>query len=133
MTAVGRNDPMVADMIEALSDQIRYVIGTVNDLVPLGREVDILTKYIYLLNCRFSNKVTFSYDCAHLENILIPKLILQPIVENSFIHGIKPMDGPGHIQLMAERLDNTVTLTVMDNGVGMDEEDRKSTRLNSSH
>ena len=122
MTAVGRNDPMVADMIEALSDQIRYVIGTVNDLVPLGREVDILTKYIYLLNCRFSNKVSFSYACAHLENQLIPKLILQPIVENAFIHGIKPMDGPGHIQLMAERLDNTVTLTVMDNGVGMDED-----------
>ena len=122
MTAVGRNDQMVADMIEALSDQIRYVIGTVNDLVPLGREVDILTKYIYLLNCRFSNKVTFSYDCAHLENILIPKLILQPLVENAFIHGVKPMDGPGHIQLMAERLDNTVTLTVMDNGVGMDED-----------
>lgn len=122
MTAVGRNDPMVADMIEALSDQIRYVIGTVNDLVPLGREVDILTKYVYLLNCRFSNKVSFSCACAHLENQLIPKLILQPIVENAFVHGIKPMDGPGHIQLMAERLDNTVTLTVMDNGVGMDED-----------
>ena len=122
MTAVGRNDQMVADMIEALSDQIRYVIGTVNDLVPLGREVDILTKYIYLLNCRFSNKVTFSYDCAHLQNCLIPKLILQPLVENAFIHGVKPMDGPGHIQLMAERLDNTITLTVMDNGVGMDED-----------
>ena len=120
MTAVGRNDQMVADMIEALSDQIHYVIGTVNDLVPLRREVDILTKYIYLLNCRFSNKVTFSFDCAHLENILIPKLILQPLVENAFIHGVKPMDGPGHIQLMAERFNNTVTLTVMDNGVGMD-------------
>ena len=122
MTAVGRNDRMVADMIEALSDQIRYVIGTVNDLVPLGREVDILTKYVYLLNCRFSDKVTFSYNCAHLENRLIPKLILQPLVENAFIHGIKPMDGPGHIQLMAEQNDNRITLTVMDNGVGMDEE-----------
>lgn len=122
MTAVSRQDPMVADMIEALSDQIRYVIGTVNDLVPLGREVDILTKYIYLLNCRFSDKVTFSYQCSHLENQLIPKLILQPIVENAFIHGIKPMDGPGHIQLMAERNEQRITLTVMDNGVGMDEE-----------
>ncbi len=122
MTAVGRNDQMVADMIEALSDQIRYVIGTVNDLVPLGREVDILTKYIYLLNCRFSNKVTFSYNCAHMENQLIPKLILQPLVENAFIHGIKPMDGPGHIQLMAEQDENRITLTVMDNGVGMDED-----------
>ena len=49
--------------------------------------------------------------------------IIQRIIsQNSFIHGIKPMDGPGHIQLMAERLDNTVTLTVMDNGVGMDED-----------
>ena len=122
MTAVGRQDEMVADMIEALSDQIRYVIGTVNDLVPLGREVDILTKYVYLLNCRFSDKVTFSYNCAHLEERLIPKLILQPIVENAFIHGIKPLDGPGHIQLMAEQTDNRITLTVMDNGVGMDED-----------
>lgn len=122
MTAVGRNDQMVADMIEALSDQIRYVIGTVNDLVPLGREVDILTKYIYLLNCRFSDKVTFTYSCAHLENALIPKLILQPLVENAFIHGIKPMDGPGMIRLMAEQNDNRITLTVMDNGVGMDED-----------
>lgn len=122
MTAVSRKDQMVADMIEALSDQIRYVIGTVNDLVPLGREVDILTKYVYLLNCRFSDKVTFSYNCAHLENALIPKLILQPIVENAFIHGIKPMDGPGHIQLMAEQNEGRITLTVMDNGVGMDED-----------
>ena len=122
MTAVSRQDNMVAEMVEALSDQIRYVIGTVNDLVPLRREIDILTKYVYLLNCRFNNKVVFSCSCGHLVDCLIPKLILQPIVENAFIHGIKPMEGQGHIQLAAERVEDKIVLTVMDNGVGMTEE-----------
>lgn len=119
MTAVSRQDNMVAEMVEALSDQIRYVIGTVNDLVPLRREIDILTKYVYLLNCRFNNKISFSCSCGQLADCLIPKLILQPMVENAFIHGIKPMDGPGHIQLGAERVGDKIVLTVMDNGVGM--------------
>lgn len=123
MTAVSRQDNMVAEMVEALSDQIRYVIGTVNDLVPLRKEIDNLTKYVYLLNCRFNNKVSFSCSCGHLGNCLIPKLILQPMVENAFIHGIKPMEGPGHIQLGAERVEDKIVLTVMDNGVGMSTED----------
>lgn len=122
MTAVSRKDNMVAEMVEALSDQIRYVIGTVNDLVPLHKEIDNLRKYVYLLNCRFNNKVVFSCNCGELSDCLIPKLILQPIVENAFIHGIKPLEGQGHIQLMAELVEESVVLTVMDNGVGMDEE-----------
>lgn len=123
MTAVSRQDNMVAEMVEALSDQIRYVIGTVNDLVPLRKEIDNLTKYVYLLNCRFNNKVSFSCSCGHLADCLIPKLILQPMVENAFIHGIKPMEGPGHIQLGAERVEDKIVLTVMDNGVGMSSEE----------
>lgn len=123
MTAVSRQDNMVAEMVEALSDQIRYVIGTVNDLVPLRKEIDNLTKYVYLLNCRFNNKVSFSCSCGHLADCLIPKLILQPMVENAFIHGIKPMEGPGHIQLGAERVEDKIVLTVMDNGVGMSAEE----------
>nr|WP_317399528.1 sensor histidine kinase [uncultured Gemmiger sp.] len=123
MTAVSRQDNMVAEMVEALSDQIRYVIGTVNDLVPLRKEIDILNKYVYLLNCRFNNKVSFSCSCGRLTDCLIPKLILQPIVENAFIHGIKPMDGPGHIQLGAETVEDKIVLTVMDNGVGMTKEE----------
>ena len=55
MTALGRQDEMVGRMVEALSDQIRYLIGTVSDVVPLRSEVDILEKYIYLINCRFDN------------------------------------------------------------------------------
>lgn len=119
MTAVGHSDEMVAQMIEALSDQIRYLIGTVNDVVPLRSEVDILKKYIYLINCRFDNKVEFQFSCDTLMDVEIPKLVLQPLVENAFIHGVKPMQGQGRIQLRAQRCGGDIELAVFDNGVGM--------------
>ena len=133
MTAINRQDEMVAGMIESLSDQIRYVVGTINDLVPLRLEIDILQKYVYLLNCRFDNKVSFVFDCQQLEDHLIPKLILQPLVENAFNHGIKPMQGKGYIRLTAEQTQDDIVLTVMDNGVGMTQQamDRLRTLLDS--
>lgn len=119
MTAVGHQDEMVGRMIEALSDQIRYLIGTVSDLVPLKSEIDILQKYIFLINCRFDDKVEFQFSCDGLMDIQIPKLVLQPLVENAFIHGIKPMRAKGRIQLEARRSGGKLELTVLDNGVGM--------------
>ena len=119
MTAVSHQDEMIGRMVEALSDQIRYLIGTVSDVVPLRNEVDILQKYIYLVNCRFDNKVEFQFSCDGLMDTEIPKLVLQPLVENAFIHGIKPMKGKGCIRLLAERSGDDVVLTVLDNGVGM--------------
>ncbi|MBD5093058.1 MAG: sensor histidine kinase [Subdoligranulum sp.] len=119
MTALSRQDEMVGRMVEALSDQIRYLIGTVSDVVPLRSEVDILEKYIYLINCRFDNKVEFQFSCDALMDVEIPKLVLQPLVENAFIHGIKPMQGSGRIRLTAQRSGGDIELTVMDNGVGM--------------
>lgn len=123
MTAVDRKDPMVAEMIEALSDQIRYLIGTIQDVVPLSLEVDNLRKYVYLLNCRFHNKVQFTFNCVGSARVMVPKLILQPLVENAFIHGIKPKNGPGHIQLTALQVRNNLVISVMDNGVGMAQEE----------
>ena len=121
MTAVSHSDEMVARMVEALSDQIRYLIGTVSDLVPLQSEVEILQKYIFLINCRFDNKVEFQFSCDDMHSVMIPKLILQPLVENAFVHGIKPMEGRGRIQLQERRSGGNLILSVLDNGVGMNE------------
>lgn len=119
MTALHDNAEKVAGMIEALSDQIRYLIGTVSNVVPLRLEIDMISKYIYLINCRFDNKVNFVFDCAQLMDTEIPKLILQPIVENAFVHGIKPMQGQGRIMIQAQVQDSRLVITVLDNGVGM--------------
>ncbi len=120
MTALSRSDDKVAYMIEALSDQIRYLIGTVSDIVPLSLEVDILQKYVYLVNARYDEEVNFTVSDYGKETIFIPKLILQPIVENAVVHGIKPKNIGGTISLRVNKTAEVLELTIMDNGCGMD-------------
>ncbi|WP_302326593.1 cache domain-containing sensor histidine kinase [Enterocloster lavalensis] len=128
MTAFDQNDQKVADMIEALSGQMRYIIGTVQDVVPLQMEVEILRKYIWLINCRYEGRVQFEVDVEGMLNCMIPKLILQPVVENAFFHGLRPKGGAGVIELAAEESGEELTLTVMDNGAGMSANEQKQMR-----
>ena len=121
MTAVENSDVKVSEMIEALSVQIHYLIGTVQDMVPLEKEMEIVRKYIYLLNCRIPCKIQFSTSLNSIEDIMIPKLILQPIVENAYIHGIKPKNGNGSILIETQICGEDLEISVMDNGIGMDE------------
>ncbi|MBE7722812.1 sensor histidine kinase [Lacrimispora indolis] len=122
MTALEQEDSVVSEMIEALSTQIRYMIGPMQDMVPLEQEVDIIRKYVYLLNCRIKGKVKLVVELNGLGGQGVPKLILQPIVENAFVHGIKPKDGSGNVLISAELSEGLLEISVMDNGVGMDED-----------
>lgn len=121
MTAVEKDDMVVSEMIEALSQQIRYMIGPMQDVVPLEQEVDIIRKYIYLLNCRIRGEVKLIVDLNGLKDQSVPKLILQPIVENAYVHGIKPREGNGRILIGAEHVGAFLEISVMDNGIGMTE------------
>lgn len=120
MTALENEDHQVSSMIEALSEQIHYLIGPVEDLVPLEKEVDIVKKYIFLLNCRIQGNIQFEISGNGLDRIMVPKLILQPVVENAYVHGIKPKGGTGRIFMETVRENEKLEITIMDNGVGMD-------------
>lgn len=122
MTAVESGDTQVSDMLEALSEQIHYLIGPVGDRVPLSRELDIVRKYVYLLNCRIQGKVILEINAPGAENIEVPRLILQPIAENAYVHGIRPKKGSGVIHIDALRQGEDLAISVMDNGAGMDAE-----------
>ncbi len=121
MTALSQEDHKVAQMIEALSDQIRYLIGTVSDIVPLSLEIDILQKYIYLVNCRYDYQVEFVAEDGGFGALEIPKLILQPLIENAFVHGVKPKKIDGAISLYVTKGEERLEIAVMDNGCGMSE------------
>ena len=119
MMAVDENAPKSAEMIEALSQQMRYTIGTARDLVPLKLEIAFIRQYILLMNYRYE-------DCARLEiedfgmgEAMIPKLSIQPLVENAFKYGIKPKGKPGVILITVECNDGDIEITVMDDGLGM--------------
>ncbi len=122
MTALEDGENKVLEMIEALSEQIHYLIGPMQDMVPLEKEIDIVKKYIYLLNCRIAGKVQLKLNTSETAKRVVPKLILQPIVENAYVHGLKPKKGNGTI--MIETIENAkgLEIRVMDNGTGMDED-----------
>lgn len=119
MTALEEGNKNVPIMIEALSAQIHYLIGPSQDMVALTKEVEIVRKYVYLLNCRISGKVQLVVSLPENKEIQVPRLILQPVVENAYVHGIKPKKG-GSIFIEAKEEDETLEITVMDNGVGME-------------
>lgn len=129
MTAIEEESGKVAEMIEALSEQIHYLIGKVEDMVPLEKEITIVEKYVFLLNCRIEGKVQMSVSVTKEDDsmqqgageIYIPRLILQPIVENAYVHGIKPKKGKGCIQIEVTIKGSIIEIDVMDNGIGMDE------------
>lgn len=118
MTAISGGDEKVAGMIEALSEQIHYLIGPLTDFVPLSAEVEIVRKYVYLLNSRISGHIELETPKKDLF-LEVPKLILQPIVENAYIHGIKPKGGTGKIRISVETDGTKARISVMNNGQGM--------------
>ncbi len=122
MTALEETEQnKVPEMIEALSKQIHYLIGPMQDMVPLEQEITIVREYIYLLNCRITSKVQLTVDAPGANGIMVPKLILQPIVENAYVHGIKPRKGNGSIMVEASVQGDIQEISVMDNGIGMSE------------
>lgn len=128
MTAVENDDNKVSEMIEALSVQIHYLIGRAQDMVPIEKEIEIIQKYVYLLNCRITCKVQLLVPGNKFGNIMIPKLILQPIVENAYIHGIKPKNGNGCISIETQVTGEDLEISVMDNGIGMNRAELEKTQ-----
>ena len=126
MSAMENGDQSVSDMIEALSMQIHYLLGPAQDMVPLKMEIEIVQKYVYLLNCRIDRQITLSVSVEQeTGNLMVPKLILQPIVENAYVHGIKPKNGSGSIMIEGEQSEDGLVISVLDNGVGMDSDQQQ--------
>lgn len=113
--------PELAMMATDLADILRFSI-TDEEFVPLYREVQILDRYIEIQKVRLSDQFTFSTRVPEeLEGCLVPKMILQPIVENSVLHGLEGAEN-GAISVQAVRLgENILQITVTDNGRGFPE------------
>jgi len=109
--------------IENAAELFRYNIRNLDKPVTIGDEMNNIENYIYLLKERFSDKVEFSIQKD--ESILpikIPCMVLQPIVENAFIHGISEIAGKGLIVIKAVKNGNHVDISIKDNGKGMPQE-----------
>lgn len=111
-------------IIEALSDILKYSLQNTTSMVTLKDEIEYLKKYDSIQRYRYEDKYILYYDYDEsVEHFPIIRLILQPLIENSLYHGIKPLDGSGFIKLKITERENWLTVTVIDTGVGMEKKD----------
>ena len=106
--------------VEKMADFFRYNVKKGEEDATLEEELEAVDNYIYILNVRFAGDIHFSkkVECD-VENVRVPSMILQPVVENAVNHGIRNIDWEGHIELSVERWKDHIEISVRDNGQGM--------------
>lgn len=110
--------PQVAAVASGLAVLLRAGISG-DRLITLERELELLEKYLDIQSLRFEVRFAWEIDVdERFQHCIVPKLILQPLVENSIIHGVANMDD-GYIKLSAREKSGTLILSVQDNGVGI--------------
>lgn len=111
----------IAAIASDLADMLRFGISG-RELVPLSEELGLLSRYVEIQTIRFPGKfrLVTEVDPA-VTDTPVPRLMLQPLVENAILHGFSNMED-GLILLSAERVGQTLSVTVRDNGQGVSEQ-----------
>jgi two-component system, LytTR family, sensor kinase len=115
-------DPEAADrMISRLSDLLRLTFDRSGaGSVPLKEELEFLQKYLEIEQIRFQDRLSVRFDIdPETLDVEVPRLILQPLVENAIKHGVAPKSGAGLVQISAKRKADKIWIEVRDNGVGL--------------
>lgn len=122
--ALKKNAPEIYAMTVDLSDILRYSLSFSKEMVPLKEEIKYLDSYLSIQNGRFGNRIKISRDIGpECLEVLIPKLILQPMAENSLEHGLAEKPGAWELSLHARIVhEGDMLLTITDNGLGMSKE-----------
>lgn len=122
MAEIDENED-IATMSLALGNMFRYAIKTPSEIVTLQDEINHVKDYVSIQAIRFSNKFTLTLDIPdELYQQKVLKLILQPLVENSFYHGLNYCTAGDTITIQAKRDSTILYITVSDNGQGMTQE-----------
>lgn len=113
------------ELIINLSTYLRYNLEYSDNLIDINKEIEQVKSFVEIEKARFGELLTVSYDIEDV-NIKIPSLIIQPLVENAIIHGILESGRAGVVKISIKKLpyslENTVRISIEDNGIGISEE-----------
>jgi two-component system, LytTR family, sensor kinase len=120
-TLVHTNPDSADRMISRLSDLLRLTFDRSGaPRVSLQEELEFLQKYLEIEQTRFHDRLSVRFDIdPETLDAEVPRLILQPLVENAIKHGVSPKPGNGLVQIVSRRQDGVLWLEVSDNGVGL--------------
>jgi len=104
-----------------LGQYYRYATRVENQSVPLATELEVVDHYLRIQSMR-NQRLQYEIDIPEdIRSVPVPRLLVQPIVENAVVHGIEPKPGIGWIRIVGGRKDDRIWIAVEDNGLGMDE------------
>jgi sensor histidine kinase YesM len=113
----------IEKMVKALADIFRYSITNKNAMVKLEEELKNIDNYLNIQQFRFENKFIVIKEIEEdTKSCLIPKLIIQPLVENAIIHGLETKPGKGTIMISSSSTTDSIIISVEDDGEGMDKD-----------
>lgn len=113
----------VVDMVGSLSEFFRTSLNQGKDIIPIREELQHVKSYLEIQQVRYQDILEYEIHMPEeLEKYLIPKITIQPIVENALYHGIKNKRGLGHILINGRREKNHFVIQIEDNGIGISEE-----------
>lgn len=124
----------VIALTKSLAAFFRLSLSGGRTLITVGEELEHVRQYLFIQKERYEDKLSYTVTAdPQISSFLIPKLILQPLAENSIYHGIKMLSRPGHIQITAQRAGELLRITVQDDGVGFDPKSTKTSGVGLSN
>lgn len=129
-----QNCDMVSNLCQSLSTIFRYSLDTKHPYSTVAKEIVHLKNYIYVMNVRMREEVKYHFqiDDEVLQNS-IPRISIQPLVENAINHGLRNKKGEKEIYVRVMEKDSILEIEVEDNGVGMDAEETNRRLKENSH
>lgn len=118
--AIQEEAPQTEEIAYCLSDLLRYSLRSTTGAATLVEEVEIIERYLAIQKLRFGSRLKAEIEVdSSLHQVRIPRMILQPLVENAVIHAVEPSMRPVQLHVIATSLPGGIKLEVIDDGAGM--------------
>jgi len=121
--AIKKSDKLTEDIVKAMTNYYRIALNKGNYIIEISEELNMVKEYVYIVNFTHSNKYTLNIDVdEEVNSHYALKHLLQPLIENSVLHGLNGKSGDGLINVRGHKKNGMIIFEVSDNGYGMDEE-----------
>ena len=109
----------MVQVTKSLATYFRLALNQGKDLISLSDEINHIRQYLFIQKQRYGDKLEYEIDeNPAFDNLVLPKLVLQPLVENALYYGIKEKEDQGHIRVSVQKKDSGLVIRIEDDGVG---------------
>jgi len=116
-------DAKLAELVSSMSKYYRIALNKGDNVIKVCQEIEMAEEYLKIQRFAYISHFEFSVDVdkSIMEHMIL-KHLLQPVVENAFLHGISGIESGGRIAITGKRAEGKIVFEVIDNGIGMEQE-----------